>query len=196
MGSSLAQSLANAAKERRKRMGFIETRPLVLISRPARVDIENEYENESENEPVEYIQGRVRPRWPERLEIKRRNLERKEKAARVLDEVTRNVCLHFNVKYEHIRQYRRPMSERIKSPHAFTVPQYVAFWLCKRVFDLTYPEIGRHFSRDHTTVIYGVERMDEIILENPSVALSVTVLRSMMLRDEDEQNAIQEYWGA
>lgn len=183
---SLAREMAEAAKERRKRMGFVETKPVVLISRPLIAPPVNEDDQETQ------MSGRRRPGWPERQEITRINVERKRENARLLALITQSVCAHFNVKFEDIRQYRRSINNRLHSPHAFSIPQYVAFWLCNREFNITFKEIGRYFSRDHSTVMYGVARMEDIIKQNPAIALSVFFLRAKI----EFPDRSQIYWGA
>ncbi len=188
---SLAREMAEAAKERRKRMGFVEIKPIVNVSRPVaeKPIAEPEYKPVAE---LAEIQLRPRPSYAERKEIALRNRERKVEVARLLNLVTANVCVHYNVTREDLLKYRRPIDERIKSPHVFVLPKYVAFWLCRHVAGLTLKEIARYYSRDHTTVMYGIGRMEKIIAENPAVALSVAILRAKIIAPDDDQT----YWGA
>jgi len=188
---SLAREMAEAAKERRKRMGFVEIKPVVNVARPVKEKpiVAPEYQPVAE---LAEIQLRPRPSYAKRKEIALRNRERKIEVARLLNLVTANVCVHYNVNKEDLLKYRRPIGERIKSPHVFVLPKYVAFWLCRHIAGLTFVEIARYFSRDHSTVMYGVGRMEKIIAENPAVALSVVILRAKIIMPDDDQT----YWGA
>ncbi len=188
---SLAREMAEAAKERRKRMGFVQTKPIVCVSRPiAEKPIPlPEYQPVAE---LSEIQLRARRSFAERKEIAKRNRERKAEVARLLNLITANVCVHYNVNKEDLLKYRRPIGERMKSPHVFVLPKYVAFWLCRHIAGLTFVEIARYYSRDHSTVMYGVGRMEKIIAENPAVALSVVILRAKIIMPDEEQT----YWGA
>lgn len=188
---SLAREMAEAAKERRKRMGFVQTKPIVCVSRP----IAEKPIPLPEDEPVPElaeIQLRARPSWAERKEIAKRNRERKAKVAICVNLITENVCVHYNVTREDLLRNRRPIDERIKSPHVFVLPKYVAFWLCYHVAGSTIKEIARYYRRDRSTVRYGIDRMEKNITENPAVALSVAILRGKIISTDDDQS----YWGA
>jgi chromosomal replication initiator protein len=42
-------------------------------------------------------------------------------------------------------------------------PRQVAMYLCKKLTDLSYPEIGRHFNdKHHSTVMYSVEKIEQL----------------------------------
>ena len=42
-------------------------------------------------------------------------------------------------------------------------PRQVAMYLCKRLTDLSFPEIGRHFNdKHHSTVMYSVEKIEQL----------------------------------
>jgi len=39
----------------------------------------------------------------------------------------------------------------------------VAMWMCKRLTELSYPDIGRQFNdKHHSTVMYSVEKIDKL----------------------------------
>jgi chromosomal replication initiator protein len=63
------------------------------------------------------------------------------------------------------RQYGLKVSE-IKSrsnSRQIAFPRQVAMYVCKKVTDLSYPEIGRHFNnKHHSTVMYSVEKIDQL----------------------------------
>ncbi|MGL4348747.1 MAG: DnaA ATPase domain-containing protein [Chlamydiales bacterium] len=41
------------------------------------------------------------------------------------------------------------------------IPRQVAMYLCRDILQLTYPQIGRVFSRDHTTVMASIKRIQQ-----------------------------------
>lgn len=43
--------------------------------------------------------------------------------------------------------------------NAISKARAVGYWCCRR-FGASYPEIGRAFKRDHTTVMHGVQRVE------------------------------------
>jgi chromosomal replication initiator protein len=61
--------------------------------------------------------------------------------------------------------------DRHKAP---ALARHVAFYLCRRLTPLSYPEIGRRFcGRHHTTVMFGVRRVDKLIRKDPKLRLWV-----------------------
>ena len=51
-------------------------------------------------------------------------------------------------------------------------------WLAKRLTTRSLPEIGRRFGgRDHTTVMHGVKRIEELKLQDGQIAEDLELLR-------------------
>ncbi len=42
-------------------------------------------------------------------------------------------------------------------------PRMVAMYLCRKHLRLSYPELGRHFHRTHSTVLCAVRRIEELM---------------------------------
>lgn len=60
------------------------------------------------------------------------------------------------------------------------IPRQVAMYLAKVLTLRSYPEIGRFFKRDHTTVLYGVHKIEKLISESEAFALEVRLLRAKL----------------
>ena len=56
-------------------------------------------------------------------------------------------------------------------------PRQIAMYLAKQLTSRSLPEIGRKFDRDHTTVMHAVRKVEELIIEDTSLAESVDALR-------------------
>ena len=56
-------------------------------------------------------------------------------------------------------------------------PRQIAMYLAKQLTSRSLPEIGRKFDRDHTTVMHAVRKVEELILEDASLAENVDALR-------------------
>ncbi len=87
-----------------------------------------------------------------------------------VEEIQRKVADHYNIR----------LSDMIgpKRLRAFARPRQVAMWLCKKLTTRSLPEIGRRFGgRDHTTVMHGVKRIEELRLTDPHIAEDVELLR-------------------
>lgn len=65
-------------------------------------------------------------------------------------------------------------------PRAHFRPRQIAYYLGREITGLSYPQIGRYFNRDHTTVIAGVRRIRSLIQTNPKVAAYVDECRAAL----------------
>lgn len=62
-----------------------------------------------------------------------------------------------------------------------SLPRQVCIYLCKRFTDLSLSEIGGHFGRrDHTTILYAIRRIEELLPQRPSLQRDVDVLTSQL----------------
>ena len=89
-----------------------------------------------------------------------------------IDEIQKKVAEHFNISVKEMQSSRR----------ARTVarPRQIAMYLAKQLTSRSLPEIGRKFDRDHTTVMHAVRKVEELILEDKSLAEDVDTLRRIL----------------
>ncbi len=89
-----------------------------------------------------------------------------------IDEIQKKVAEHFNISVKEMQSSRR----------ARTVarPRQIAMYLAKQLTSRSLPEIGRKFDRDHTTVMHAVRKVEELIMEDVSLAENVETLRRML----------------
>jgi len=65
-----------------------------------------------------------------------------------------------------------------KRTKKIALPRQVCMFLARELTDLTLSDIGAHFGgRDHTTVIYAIERMEDRALKDPEFARMLEELR-------------------
>ena len=65
-----------------------------------------------------------------------------------------------------------------KRVRSYARPRQVAMYLAKSLTARSLPEIGRRFGgRDHTTVIHGVRRIEELKTQDGQIAEDVEMLR-------------------
>ncbi len=69
------------------------------------------------------------------------------------------------------------LSDRRARHH--TLPRHVAFTLVRRHTGLSFPEIGRWFNKDHSSIQHGVRKIEAEVLVNTS-------LRKILLRIEED----------
>jgi len=86
-----------------------------------------------------------------------------------VDEIQKTVADHFNMKQVDLLSERRT--------RAIARPRQIAMYLCKQHTTRSYPDIGRRFGgRDHTTVLHGVRKIEELIPQDDQIARDVEAL--------------------
>ncbi len=87
-----------------------------------------------------------------------------------VEEIQRKVSEHYNIRMSDIIGPRRV--------RVIARPRQVAMYLAKQLTTRSLPEIGRRFGgRDHTTVIHGVRRIEELKAHDSQIAEDVELLR-------------------
>ena len=80
---------------------------------------------------------------------------------------------HFNVR----------LSDMIGPKRVRTIarPRQVAMYLAKQLTPRSLPEIGRRFGgRDHTTIMHGVRRIEELMATDSQLADDLQLLRRLL----------------
>ncbi|WP_219929030.1 chromosomal replication initiator protein DnaA [Pseudoprimorskyibacter insulae] len=87
-----------------------------------------------------------------------------------IEEIQRRVAEHYNIRISDLIGPKRL--------RAFARPRQVAMFLCKQLTSRSLPEIGRRFGgRDHTTVMHGVKRIEELRMQDAQIDEDVELLR-------------------
>ena len=87
-----------------------------------------------------------------------------------VEEIQRKVSDYYNIRKSDIIGPKRLRS--------FARPRQVAMYLSKQLTSRSLPEIGRRFGgRDHTTVMHGVKRIEELKQTDGQIAEDVEMLR-------------------
>jgi chromosomal replication initiator protein len=87
-----------------------------------------------------------------------------------IDDIQRKVSDHYNIR----------LSDLIgpKRVRTYARPRQVAMFLAKTLTNRSLPEIGRRFGgRDHTTVMHGVKRIEELRATDAQIADDLELLR-------------------
>lgn len=87
-----------------------------------------------------------------------------------VEEIQRKVSDHFNIR----------LSDMIgpKRVRTFARPRQIAMYLAKQLTSRSLPEIGRRFGgRDHTTVMHGVRKIEELMQKDSQIADDLELLR-------------------
>jgi len=87
-----------------------------------------------------------------------------------VEEIQRKVSEHYNIR----------LSDMIgpKRLRTYARPRQIAMFLSKQLTSRSLPEIGRRFGgRDHTTVMHGVRRIEELKAQDGQIAEDLEMLR-------------------
>ncbi|CAO0824429.1 Chromosomal replication initiator protein DnaA [Desulfarculales bacterium] len=80
-----------------------------------------------------------------------------------IEEVLSTVAGQFGVKVSDLKGFRKTRK--------VSQPRQVAMYLARRLTRSSFPEIGRYFGgKDHSTIIKGVKKIEEMLRENPELA--------------------------
>ena len=90
-----------------------------------------------------------------------------------LDQIIKTTCEYYKV-----RQNDLTGSSRAR---AIARPRQMAMFLSKTLTSRSYPEIARKLGgRDHTTVLYGVRKIEELMAVDSQIAEDAEILRRML----------------
>ena len=87
-----------------------------------------------------------------------------------VEEIQRKVAEHYNIR----------LSDLVGPKRVRTLarPRQIAMYLAKQMTSRSLPEIGRRFGgRDHTTIMHGVRKIEELRVEDRSLSEDIDLLR-------------------
>lgn len=90
-----------------------------------------------------------------------------------IDDIQRKVAEHYNIR----------LADMIGPKRARNVarPRQIAMYLSKQLTSRSLPEIGRRFGgRDHTTIMHGVRKIEELLVEDSNMVEDIAVLKRML----------------
>ncbi len=91
------------------------------------------------------------------------------------NDVIRAVASFYNLRPAHLKSQTR-------TSHV-ALPRQIAMYLLRRELGLKHQEIASFLKRrDHTTILYGVEKVDKLILDNPRVKEEVDRIAQSLSR--------------
>jgi chromosomal replication initiator protein len=87
-----------------------------------------------------------------------------------IEEIQRKVSEHYNIRLSDLVGPKRL--------RVYARPRQIAMYLAKQHTNRSLPEIGRRFGgRDHTTIMHGVRRIEDLIATDSQIADDVEMLR-------------------
>ena len=90
-----------------------------------------------------------------------------------IDDIQRKVAEHYNIRLADMMGPKRARN--------VARPRQIAMYLSKQLTSRSLPEIGRRFGgRDHTTIMHGVRKIEELLVEDSSMVEDIAVLKRML----------------
>ncbi len=86
-----------------------------------------------------------------------------------MERIARTVASHYKLTVDELKSKN--------NSRAIAVPRQVAMYLCKRLTNHSYPEVGREFGgKHHTTVMHSFDKIDALVSENRDFHKTVSEL--------------------
>lgn len=82
-----------------------------------------------------------------------------------VDGIVDSVARHYSLRPQDIRGIRRTKQ--------LVEPRQLAMYFARKHTDLSLPELGRNFSRDHTTVLYAIRKVEEDARRDPAFQVRI-----------------------
>jgi len=83
-----------------------------------------------------------------------------------VEDIQKHIANYYNIRIQDMRSKKRTRN--------VAFPRQVAMYCCKQLTSLSLPEIGEAFGgRDHTTVLYAVRKIGQMMQDNESLEVEV-----------------------
>ncbi len=93
------------------------------------------------------------------------------------DFVQETVAKYFNIDVKDLRGS--------KKSNDVAFPRQIAMYLCRKVAQMSLPQIGKDFGkRDHTTVMHACKKIEQDVKENANTKLIVESIQTILLSDK------------
>lgn len=89
-----------------------------------------------------------------------------------IPEIQAAVARFYSLSSEEFHSLRRTVP--------LVVPRQIAMYLAKTLTNRSFPDIGRRFGKDHTTILHAVRKIERLVETNPSIANDVRVLHAQL----------------
>jgi chromosomal replication initiator protein len=165
--------------ESRARLGMVRSEPVVMAyQRPKDIVLEP---IQAPTRPVSVAKRLADIKRAEQAELNRKRIEADLKSledAREFDvQRIRSIILatasHFSIPAAELVSDRRTKD--------IALPRQIAMYLAKVMTPQSYPNIGRRFRRDHTTVLHAVRKVEGLLANgNPVVTLAVAAIKETL----------------
>lgn len=85
-----------------------------------------------------------------------------------IDKIFSAVCLNYKVSKEDLLSNKRNSN--------IVYARHIAIYLIRSITEMSYPNIGKIFDKDHTTIIASIQKMEKKILNDTNFAMEINTL--------------------
>lgn len=90
-----------------------------------------------------------------------------------IEKIIKIVCDYFNIMPEHLLGAKRS--------HELVGPRQITMYLLRHEMNMSYPKIGKELNKkDHTTIMYGVEKIEKEITKNTDLQKEITAIKEKL----------------
>jgi chromosomal replication initiator protein len=90
-------------------------------------------------------------------------------------DIVKHVARHYGLKVSEIKSR--------SNSRAIAFPRQVAMYLCKKLTELSYPDIGRLFNdKHHSTVMYSVDKIDQLRVDDSDLGRTLNAMEEHFSR--------------
>ena len=89
--------------------------------------------------------------------------------------------------------YDIPISSLIgpsRGDNAMVLKRHIAYFVVYKIMRNGYNQTGRAFSKDHTTIVYGIDRIERLCKRDPAFKAGVWELIKMLRGNEDARDSM------
>lgn len=184
----MTNQLREEIKQRRARLGYVETKPMVsveVINRRVEEKIANTLAEIDRQTRRLIREVEKEKEEAERLARLLAETKKQEQRKIKIKEIINIVSNHFNVPAHEIVGQRRFNS--------IVIPRHVVCWAAREFTEASYPMIGTYLGkRDHTTIMHGAERISRLIENGHPIADDCKAISEIILEFKNGNPAEQE----
>ena len=201
--NSVQRQLHEAHKARRERLGAKSVPNLVLLPSVKKQLEDKQALEEAAARALQDAEENA-SRQLDRLDEQRRKAREDEIAQRLMEqlppelffteapvvrvpslsEIRREVCDYFQITQHEMMSNRRKAS--------LVLARHFAYFVARSITGASLTQIGRAYKRDHTSVVYAVAKMEDLIQVNSSIAQQYRYFENKLAY----RQAPHSYWGA
>lgn len=104
--------------------------------------------------------------------------------------IKKAVCEEYGITLEELASRRRS--------RYLSWPRQEAMWLTLKMTSMSFPEVGRHYDRDHTTVMHAKEQVEKRLEGNIELSMRmdrITKRIEQMVAAQQPSRATAEHFG-